>query len=117
MLWAGTDDGNVWKGTGSADGFPWEPNNNWEKMKIKGIPKNVYVTQIIADENGQDVWIVANNYRQNDWAPYLWHSSNAGESWENLITDNIKGHSLSFAQDPINEDLCFWVQIEDCIAV
>ena len=107
VLWAGTDDGNVWKGTGSADGFPWEPNNNWEKMKIKGIPKNVYVTQIIADENGQDVWIVANNYRQNDWAPYLWHSSNAGESWENLITDNIKGHSLSFAQDPINEDLCF----------
>ncbi|MDG1099339.1 MAG: hypothetical protein P8O20_08145 [Bacteroidia bacterium] len=101
LLWAGTDDGNVWVRN---------EKEAWSKVSenINSVPKNIYIQQIhLNAKNEKDAWVVANNYRQNDWKPYLYHTRNQGKTWVNLVTDDLKGHALSFLQDPIHENLLF----------
>ncbi len=106
ILWAGTDDGNIWscKGTESDFGIDY---NNWKKYSINGLPSHAYIQQIVVDEDEKQVWVVANNYRQNDWNAYLFYSGDAGKTWKNIETADVKAHCLSFRNDSKNKDLYF----------
>ncbi len=102
-IWVGTDDGQVSMTTNH--GKSW--NNVTER--IKGLPKNAWIPQIVVSPTDQnEIWVVANNYRQNDWKPYLFHSMDGGKKWENVVEKaNMTGHCLSVVQDPIQPELVF----------
>jgi photosystem II stability/assembly factor-like uncharacterized protein len=102
-IWVGTDDGQVSMTTNH--GKSW--NNVTER--IKGLPKNAWIPQIVVSPTDQnEIWVVANNYRQNDWKPYLFHSTDGGKKWENVVEKaNMTGHCLSVVQDPIQPELVF----------
>ncbi len=100
-IWVGTDDGRIHATSDSG--------NTWKELKIKGIPSGAWVAQITAsahDEN--EVFISVNNYRKNDFRTFLYHSSNDGKSWKNLLaSDDIKGFSHCLVQDPVEANLLF----------
>jgi hypothetical protein len=64
--------------------------------------------------------VVVNNYRQNDYEPYLFHTTDFGRQWSRVVgASDVEGYVLSFAQDPRETRLQFlgteqglWVTID-----
>ncbi|MFT6728473.1 MAG: photosystem II stability/assembly factor-like uncharacterized protein, partial [Flavobacteriales bacterium] len=103
VIWVGTDDGNIQLSKDA--GVTW---TNVAK-NIKGAPSKAWVPQIeLSSHNEGEAFVVINNYRQNDWKPYVYHTTDYGTKWV-LIADenNVTGHALSIVQDPISPDLIF----------
>lgn len=95
IIWVGTDDGNVQL---TKDG-----GKSWTNLiaNINDAPKNGWVAQIQASTyNEAEAFVVINNYRQDDWTPYLFYTSDFGKSWRNLANSKqLDGYTLSFVQD------------------
>ena len=103
IIWVGTDDGNVQLTTDR--GKTWENLSN----KIYGSPKGGWVPQIVASQfDPGSAVVVMNNYRQNDWAPYIFKTTNFGKSWKKLADEkDVWGYVLSYVQDPLEPNLQF----------
>lgn len=103
VIWAGSDDGNIQL---TRDG-----GKNWSKVnaKIKDFPTGAWIPQITASQyQDGEAFVVVNNYRQGDWTPYLYHTTDFGKSWENMLgPDEVWGYTLSFIQDPVEPRLMF----------
>ncbi|MFN8281194.1 MAG: hypothetical protein U0V49_13025 [Saprospiraceae bacterium] len=102
VIWVGTDDGNVQLTT---DG-----GASWKNLieQIKGAPKGAWVPQIeVSPTNAAQAFVVINNYRRNDYKPYLFFTSDYGKTWADLITPDIKGFVTCIVQDPKQPDLLF----------
>ncbi|MBX7050613.1 MAG: hypothetical protein K1X54_01115 [Flavobacteriales bacterium] len=102
-IWVGTDDGQIQ--------LTKDHGKSWTNltMQITGMPKNGWVPQIICGTQAEgEAFVVVNNYRQNDWKPYLFHTQDFGKTWKNLVSEkSISGHCLSFVQDPVEPKLLF----------
>ncbi|MDZ4822402.1 MAG: hypothetical protein SH856_02980 [Flavobacteriales bacterium] len=112
VVWAGTDDGNIQVTTDG--GKTWRNCSNG----LVGLPKGAWVPQIVASTHkAGEAFAVVNNYRQNDWKPYLFHTTDFGKSWKNLVTGSgktkesnekaVDGHCLTIVQDPVEPKLLF----------
>jgi photosystem II stability/assembly factor-like uncharacterized protein len=103
VIWVGTDDGNVQLTTDR--GKTW---NNVNK-KIHGAPAGSWVAQINASKyDPAEAVVVINNYRRNDWKPYVFKTDNYGKSWKSIADeDKVWGHALSYVQDPVEQNLQF----------
>ena len=103
LIWVGTDDGNVH--------FTEDGGANWTDMttRFTGVPNGSWVPQITAStHDAAEAFVVINNYRRNDWAPYLYRTTNSGRSWRKIVDDDqVWGHVLSFVQDPVEPNLMF----------
>jgi photosystem II stability/assembly factor-like uncharacterized protein len=103
VIWVGTDDGNLQLTT---DG-----GGTWENLskRIENMPEGAWIPQIVPSTySAGEAFVVVNNYRMDDWTPYLFHTNDYGKSWTNLVDRNkIWGYTLSVAQDPVASDLLF----------
>lgn len=103
LIWVGTDDGNLHLTT--------DNGANWENLakKLPGLPEGVWFPQIVTSPHNEgEVLVVANDYRRNNWEPYLYHSRDYGKSWRRLAdSKNIDGYCLAVVQDPVAENLLF----------
>ncbi len=103
VIWVGTDDGNVQL---TRDG-----GKTWENCssRLPEAPKNGWIAAIEASPgNAGEAFVALNNYRQNDWNPYLYHTTDFGKSWRRLaFPRNVSGFCLSVVQDPETPDLVF----------
>jgi len=81
-IWVGTDDGNIQH---TLDG-----GKSWlnEASNIKELPQNAWIPYIHVSPNGNEIWVVANNYRQNDWESYVFYSGNHGKNWKRIVNHN-----------------------------
>ncbi len=102
-IWVGTDDGNLQL---TRDG-----GATWTLLtgNIKGAPKNGWIPQIeVSAVNAGEAFVVINNYRQNDFGSYLFHTKNYGKTWDRMIDDSkVSGYCLSVIQDPVVPNLIF----------
>ncbi|MBS00926.1 MAG: hypothetical protein CMG37_05865 [Candidatus Marinimicrobia bacterium] len=103
VIWVGTDDGNLQ--LTKDRGKTW---NNVSK-KIYGVPKGSWIPQIVASSyNTAEAVVIINNYRRNDWKPYVFKTDNYGNSWKAIATEeDVWGYALSYVQDPIEPNLQF----------
>jgi photosystem II stability/assembly factor-like uncharacterized protein len=103
VIWVGTDDGQVQ--------LTRDHGKTWTNTTalIKGMPKEAWVPMIVtSNANEGEAFVVANNYRKNDWKPYLFHTKDFGKTWTSLVNEkSVSGHCLSVAQDPIAHNLLF----------
>ncbi len=103
LIYVGTDDGNL---QATIDG-----GKSWSNLsaKLPGAPKNAWIPQIVCSEQMTgEAFVVVNNYRQNDWKPYLYKTIDYGKTWSRIASEkNVQGYCLSVAQDPINRSLLF----------
>ena len=103
VIWVGTDDGNVQV---TKDG-----GKSWTNVvgKLTGLPKASWIPQIQASTyDANEAWIIANNYRNNDFTAYAYHTSNGGSSFTRIVNDSqVWGYTLSIKQDPVEPNLVF----------
>ena len=103
IIWVGTDDGNLQV---TSDG-----GANWTNVadRLPGLPEGSWMAQVHASaHNPEEAYAVINNYRRDDWTPFLYRTRDMGRTWENLLQqDSIWGYSLSWAQDPLEPRLQF----------
>lgn len=103
VIWVGTDDGNVQV---TKDGGKTWTNTS---AKLTGLPKASWIPQIQASRyNAGEAWIIANNYRNNDFSAYAYRTKNHGASYERIVDDSkVSGYTLSIVQDPVEPNLVF----------
>ncbi|WP_236139836.1 VPS10 domain-containing protein [Mongoliitalea daihaiensis] len=103
VIWVGTDDGNVQV---TRDGGKTWTNTS---TKMPGFPTASWIPQIQASRyDAAEAWIVANNYRNNDFTAYAYRTKNYGNSYERIADDSkVWGYTLSIIQDPVEPNLVF----------
>jgi photosystem II stability/assembly factor-like uncharacterized protein len=103
VVWVGTDDGQLQL---TRDG-----GKTWSNFAkdLPGVPKNAWIPAIEASpHDAAEAFVVVNNYRQNDWQPYLYHTTDFGKKWKRLAsTKNVGAFCLSVVQDTEVPNLVF----------
>ena len=102
LLYVGTDDGLVQV---SEDG-----GESWKVIdELPGVPDNFFVNDIKADLHDSDtVYVVVDDHKSGDFAPYVLKSTNRGRSWKS-ISDGLPERHLVWrlVQDHVNPNLLF----------
>ncbi len=115
-IWIGTDDGIVQLTRDG--GATWTSFNG----KIPGLPNGCWIPQIRASSyNAGEVFVVANDYRQGDFKPYIFRSADYGKTWTRLVDEKkLNGYALCMIQDPVQPNLIFagterglWVSLDN----
>ncbi|MHA7059393.1 WD40/YVTN/BNR-like repeat-containing protein [Aquimarina sp. M1] len=102
VIWVGTDDGNVQI---TKDGGKTWTNTT---PNIKGLPKNTWVYHIEASTHSKGTaYAVFDGHAQNDMKPYVYKTSDFGNTWKSLVTDDIIGFTRNIQEDYENEDLLY----------
>jgi len=95
-LWAGTDDGRVW--------ITRDEGANWTEITPDGLPEYGTVQRIeVSPHEPGTAYIAVHRYRLDDWTPYVWKTSDYGESWTRIAN----------GETGIPEDSPTWVVRED----
>ncbi len=106
LLYAGTDDGNLWV----------SPDAGGEWMELTDatgdlVPDGTYVSRIEASKHVQDrVYVTYDNHRRGDFTPYVLVSENRGRSFRSISSDLPTGkpdfvHVVR--EDHVNPNLLF----------
>ena len=113
-LWAGTDDGQVWR---TPDG-----GKNWENITPLGLVAWRKITQISASSFDDDsAYVSASGFRIDDLHPYIYRTHDSGKTWQ-LITAGLPDASPvdTVRADPVRQGLLFagtenavWVSFDD----
>ncbi len=102
-IWVGTDDGNLQL---TRDG-----GKNWTNLAatLPDCPEGSWIPQIeVSIKNANEAFVVVNNYRRNDWKPYVYHTTDYGDSWTRIVDESqVSGHALCIVQDPVVPELLF----------
>ena len=98
VLYAGTDDGNVWRG-GRRD-------RRWQKIS-QPLPKK-WVSRIVASRHqAKRIYMTMNGRVEDDERAYVYSSENSGLDWESL-RGNLPDEPLNaLAEDPENENVLY----------
>lgn len=102
IIWVGTDDGNVQVTT---DG-----GKTWRNTiaNIVGLPKNTWTYHIEASShNKATAYAVFEGHTSGDMNPYVFKTSDMGESWTNIITSEVTSFARNLQEDIVNPDLLF----------
>ncbi len=82
-LWAGTDDGRVW--------ITQDEGGAWTEITPSDMPDNGTVNRIeVSPHTPGKAYLSVFRYRQDDWEPYVYRTTDYGDSWTRL-TDGTNG--------------------------
>jgi photosystem II stability/assembly factor-like uncharacterized protein len=103
LLWVGTDDGNLQ--------ISRDSGRNWRNVisQVKGVPKNTYVSRVVASwkEEGT-VYVTFDGHQNDDFTPYVLVSVDYGENWINLSANLSYGGTVNVIREhPQNHNLLF----------
>jgi hypothetical protein len=99
LLWAGTDDGNVW--VSDSAGAHW--NNVAQEL-----PAERWVSRVEASHfDTQRAYVALNGYRNDDSSPYLYRTEDLGQHWT-AITAGLPAEPINVVrEDPVNADVLY----------
>jgi hypothetical protein len=101
VIWAGSDDGliHVTRNHG----------RSWERVTPPLIPR--YLRMSIIDPGRHDpgtAYVAAHNYKQDDFSPYLFRTTDYGRTWRKITSGIPDGHfAWSIREDPVRRGLLF----------
>jgi photosystem II stability/assembly factor-like uncharacterized protein len=98
LLYAGTDDGNVWVKQGA--------RANWEIIN-RGLPEK-WVTRIVASKYKRErVYVTLIGFREDDFKTYVYASDFYGKTWTS-IKGNLPEEPVNvIREDPVNENILY----------
>lgn len=88
-LWVGTDDGNVQR---SRDG-----GHTWSNVvsRIPGVPRGTWVSSVVASRHSTGtVYVAFDGHQADDYANYLFRSTDGGETWTSIAGDLPAGRVI-----------------------
>ncbi|WP_194851642.1 WD40/YVTN/BNR-like repeat-containing protein [Nonlabens antarcticus] len=99
MIYTGSDDGLVQL---TKDG-----GANWTKLN-GDWPSDLWVSRVVASQHKKDrVYVTLNNYRADDFTPYVYMSENAGQTWTNISTGLPVSPVNVIIEHPSDENMIF----------
>jgi len=102
LLWAGTNDGNVWLRQG--EGQEWELLNG----RIPDVPEQYWIKSIEASNHEAGRAFVAfDGHRQMDLGPHIFVTDDFGETWSDITGNLPEGSIYVVLEDAKNPDLLF----------
>ena len=104
IIWLGTDDGSLQVSQDGGDNFTSVYAN------ITGAPKgNVQISRIEPSHfDPGTAYVALDAHRLDDWAPYLFKTTDYGKTWTNVTRDlPKKGNINALREDLENPDLLF----------
>jgi len=102
VIWVGTDDGNVQI---TKDG-----GKTWTNTikNIEGLPENTWVSHIEASVHGEGkAYAVFDGHTQNDMNPYVYKTTDYGQTWKSIATDDIYGFTRCIQEDYEKENILY----------
>lgn len=111
LIYAGTDDGLVW--------VTKDHGGNWESIDTPARGK--WVSRVTASMyDVATVYCSQSGYREDDFAPYLWKSTDYGKTWTSIAA-NLPTETINVVkEDPnhkgtlyVGTDLGVWVSFND----
>jgi photosystem II stability/assembly factor-like uncharacterized protein len=102
LLYVGTDDGLIH--VSEDDGANWRTIS-----KLPGVPNRFFVNDIKADLHDADtVYVVVDDHKSGDFAPYILKSENRGRSWKSIAGNLPARHVVwRVVQDHVKPGLMF----------
>jgi photosystem II stability/assembly factor-like uncharacterized protein len=103
LLWAGTDDGKVWKTEN--DGGSWTDLTASLPAAVKGV----WISRIEASHHDPLVaYVAVDGHRSGKYTPWLLRTADGGKSWQNIAASLPEGEPVKVArEDPKNPSLLF----------
>lgn len=118
VIWIGTDDGNLQISQDGGETFTNVYDN------IPSAPKGyVQISRIEPSHfDPGTAYVALDAHRLDDWAPYLYKTTDYGKTWTNVTSDlPAKGNINALREDALNPDLLFvgtefglFVTLDDC---
>ena len=102
VIWVGSDDGRIHV---TRDG-----GKTWDSVEknLRGVPANTWVPEIRASKHDPaSAFVVLDNHRRSDFAPYVYRTDDWGKTWKSLVTPDLRGYAHTIEQDPVDPDLLF----------
>lgn len=102
LIWVGTDDGQVQL---TRDG-----GESWTLLneRIIGLPDTAFISEI---EPGRfiegEAFMTVDAHRNGDMKPYVFHTSDYGQTWRSLVTDQLDSYCHTIKQDLVHPGLLF----------
>jgi photosystem II stability/assembly factor-like uncharacterized protein len=99
LIYVGTDDGRV---------HVTKDNGETWKEIVSGLPYGKWVSELVAsayDEN--TVYMSQNGKRDDDFIPYLWKSTDNGETWQSIVNNFPTGPVNVIKEDPTNKNILY----------
>ncbi len=105
LLFAGTDDGNLWLTRN--DGATWENITS----HITGVPKGTDVSRVEPSAfDSATFYVTFDNHERNDFTPYVMVTTDFGRTFRSLangIPTDAPNWVRVIREDPVNRDLLF----------
>jgi photosystem II stability/assembly factor-like uncharacterized protein len=99
LIYAGTDDGRVWRTKDSG--------KNWTEIRNGAVPEK-FVSRIVA--SGFDigtVYMTQTGRRDDDYQAYVWKSTDFGNTWQDISGNIPVGPVNVIREDPVNPDILY----------
>ncbi|KAB2814793.1 WD40/YVTN/BNR-like repeat-containing protein [Phaeocystidibacter luteus] len=85
LLWAGSDDGLIHVSRDNGE--------NWENVTPSGMPEWMRINSIEVDPfNEGGLYVAGTRYQLGDYQPYLYYTSDYGQSWKRIDNGIDRGH-------------------------
>jgi hypothetical protein len=102
IIWVGSDDGllHVTKNGGAS----------WTNVtaNIPDLPEGNWVSSVEPGRFDEaTVFVTFDNHRTGDMKPYVYKSTDFGQTFKSLVDENIEGYCFRVLQDLVNPDLLF----------
>ncbi len=99
FIYAGTDDGRVW--------FTDNDGKNWKNI-TGDLPYRKWVSRIVASQYDLGtVYLTQNGKRDDDFTPYIWRSTNFGNTWESIVSNIPTGPVNVIREDPSDKNILY----------
>ena len=102
LIYVGTDDGNVQV---TRDG-----GRTWTNLtsRVTGVPKMLQVTRLTpsAFDEGT-VYATFDGHRSDDYKPYVYASTDFGQSWKSITSNLPSGSAYTIKEDPKNRSVLY----------
>ena len=99
LIYVGTDDGRVWV---TKDG-----GKKWEEI-VAGLPFQKWVSRLVASQYAVGtVYLAQNGKRDDDFAPYVWKSTDYGKTWVDISKGIPLGPVNVIREDPVDRNILY----------
>ncbi len=99
LLYAGTDDGRVWRTKNGGE--------KWEEIGRAPVPAK-WVSRLVASQHDlATVYMTQTGRRDDDFQVYVWKSTDLGETWVDISGNVPLGPVNVIREDPDKEDQLF----------
>ena len=103
VIWVGTDDGNVQVTRNGGKTWTNTVGN------IEGLPANTWTYHIEASVfDAGTAYAVFDGHTSNDMETYVYKTSDYGQTWRSIVTEDIVGFARNIQEDYVNPDLLFF---------